>query len=285
MAALRLTPLQMALTASVAVHLALLGVRFADPEAFNRMFDDSPLEVVLVNSRSAEAPDKAQAIAQANLAGGGEANEGRATSPLPSSPLTENGDANEDARRQVEQMQEAQQQMLAELRKEMALLPPTEQAREAGTPEERELEEKRRQRLEMLAQIERRISDENARPRKRFISPATREEVYAIYYDQLRRKIEERGTRNFPENLGQKLYGQLIMRVTVDADGRVIDAAVARGSGSRALDRRAVAIVMAAGPFERFSERMKKGADQLEMTWGFKFSRDDGLEMTLTAPS
>ena len=53
--------------------------------------------------------------------------------------------------------------------------------------------------MKLLAEIERRINEENARPKKRYISPSTREEVYAIYYDALRRKIEERGTQNFPE--------------------------------------------------------------------------------------
>ena len=69
----RFSTLQVALVVSVAVHGALLGVRFVDPEGFNRVFEDTPLEVILVNSRSGEAPEKAQAIAQANLAGGGEA--------------------------------------------------------------------------------------------------------------------------------------------------------------------------------------------------------------------
>ena len=58
------------------MHAALLTVRFVDPEGFNRVFQDTPLEVILVNSRSGEAPDKAQAIAQANLAGGGDAEQG-----------------------------------------------------------------------------------------------------------------------------------------------------------------------------------------------------------------
>ena len=75
-----------ALLASAALHGALLTVRFVDPERFNRAFRDTPLEVILVNSRSNEAPTQAQAIAQANLAGGGEAAKGRATSPLPMAP-------------------------------------------------------------------------------------------------------------------------------------------------------------------------------------------------------
>ena len=71
------------------MHAALLSLRFAAPERFDRMFQDTPLEVVLVNSRTATAPDQAQAIAQATLAGGGEAERGRATSPLLPSPLPE----------------------------------------------------------------------------------------------------------------------------------------------------------------------------------------------------
>ena len=91
----------------------------------------------------------------------------------------------------------------------------------------------------MLAEIERRINEENARPKKRYISPSTREEVYAIYYDGLRRKIEDKGTHNFPEVAGRKLYGELTMVVTVNFDGKVLDTEVVETSGTLALDRRA----------------------------------------------
>jgi len=279
----RISTLQLALGVSIAVHGALLGVRFVDPEGFNRMFEDSPLEVVLVNSRSGEPPDKAQAIAQANLAGGGEAASGRATSPLPPSALTELGDANEDTKKQIEQLQQTQQQLLTQVRRELALLPATEPLRDQGAPEEREQEDRRRQLVEMLAEIEKRINEENARPKKRYISPATREAVYALYYDQLRRKIEDRGTRNFPENQGRKLYGELTMNVTVDAEGRVVETEVVRGSSSKILDRRAVAIVNAAAPYGRFTPAMRKNADQLVITSRFKFTRDEGLETTLSS--
>ena len=280
----RLSALQLALAVSLGVHGVLLGVRFVDPESFNRIFQDSPLEVILVNSRSGEPPEKAQAIAQASLAGGGEAVAGRATSPLPPSMQTEYGDANEDTKKQIEQMQETQQQLLTQLRRELALLPATDPLRDQGTPDEREQENRRRQLVETLAEIEKRINDENARPKKRYISPATREEVYALYYDQLRRKIEERGTRNFPENQGKKLYGELTMNVTVDATGRVVETEVVRSSGSKILDRRAVAIVMAAAPYGRFTAPMRRNADQLVITSRFRFTREENLETSLSAP-
>ncbi|AKJ27756.1 energy transducer TonB [Caldimonas brevitalea] len=278
----KFSTLQIALAISISVHAVLLTARFVDPEGFNRMFEDTPLEVVLVNARSNEAPVKAQAIAQANLAGGGEAEKGRATSPLPPSALTATGDAMEDARKQVEALQEQQNRLLTQLKRELAALPPPDPQRDQGTPEHKAQEERRRQLLRMLAEIEKRINEENARPKRRYISPSTREEVYAIYYDQLRRKIEDRGTRNFPEHQGKKLYGELTMIVTVDAHGQVVDTEIVQHSDSPVLDRRAIAIVEAAGPFGAFSPAMRAKADQIVVVSRFRFTRDAALETTLT---
>jgi periplasmic protein TonB len=280
----RLSTLQIALLVSLGVHAALLTIRFVDPEGFNRIFADTPLEVILVNSRSGMPPDKPQAIAQANLAGGGEALQGRATSPLPPSAQLEIGDAAEDKRRMIDQLQQTQQQLLAQLRRELALLPPPDPQRDEGTPQERSQEEHRRQLVQLLAEIEKRISEENARPKKRYISPATREEKYALYYDALRRRIEERGTQNFPEHQGRKLYGELTMNVTVDAAGRVVSVQVLRPSSSSILDRRAVAIVRAAAPFGPFTAAMRREADQLVVTSRFRFTRDDALETSVMVP-
>lgn len=279
----KFTTLHFAVAFSLAAHLLLLAIRIVDPEGFNRMFQDSPLEVILVNARSQEAPTKAQAIAQASLAGGGDAEKGRATSPLPPAPTAEAGNADETARKQIEQLQESQQQLLAQLRNELAALPPPDPKRDQGSPAEQAREEKRRQLVDQLAEIEKQIIEENARPKKRYISPATREEVYAIYYDQLRRKVEERGTRNFPELRGRKLYGELTMIITVDAGGQVVDMEVVNSSGSAMLDRQAMAIVKSAAPFGSFTAEMRRQADQLVITSRFKFSRETGLQTTLSA--
>jgi protein TonB len=242
----------------------------------------SALEVMVVNARSSVAPTKAQALAQANLAGGGEAEAGRATSPLPAAVRTELGDSAEDAFKKVDEMMETQQQLLAMVKRELATLPTPDPKRDRGTPEERAQEDRRRQLLDQLAEIERRIREENARPKKRFISPATKEVVYARYYDQLRRKIEERGTRNFPESQGKRLYGELLVNVTVNSAGEVINTEVMASSNNPKLDRQAVAIVRAASPFDSFGPDLRKKADLLEMTWRFRFTREDGLETTLS---
>ena len=275
--------LQIAVGVSVAVHAGLLTVRLVDPEGFNRVFQDTPLEVVLVNARSNERPDKAQAIAQASLAGGGEAATGRATSPLPPSALTSIGDEAEESQRRIETMQEQQMLMLAQVRQMLAAMPPPDPRQAANSADAREREEKRRRLVRTLAEIERRINEENARPKKRYISPATREEVYAVYYDALRRRIEDRGTQNFPEMAGRKLYGELTMIVTVNFDGRVLDTEVVESSGNHTLDRRAQSIARAAGPFGHFSDPMRRRADQIVVVSRFKFTRDETLETKLTS--
>jgi protein TonB len=274
--------MQLALMISLALHGLLLGIRFVDPQDFNRVFQDTPLEVVLVNARSAEAPTKAQAIAQANLAGGGEAEAGIATSPLPPSPSELTGDDQTDAEKQIQQQQQEQQQLLAQIRRDVAAMPVPDPRKTSMTQAERETEELRQQKLRLLAVIEKRINEENARPRRRYISPATREEVYAIYYDKLRHKIEDKGTANFPTLNGHKLYGELTVNLTIDARGRIVESEIVRSSNSRFLDQRALAIAQAAAPFGNFSDDMKQKADQIVVTSRFRFTKAEGMQATMT---
>ncbi|CAM8637699.1 energy transducer TonB [Rhodoferax mekongensis] len=280
----KLTTLQWALGVSIAIHGVLLTVRFVDPEAFNRVFEDKPLEVILVNAKSNEKPDKAQAIAQTNMAGGGDVEKGRATSPLPPSALTDIGDSlEEESARKLQSLQEQQNLLLAQVKNQLAALPPPDPSKLADKAEAAEREEKRKQLIKLLAEIERRINMENSRPKKRYVSPAVREEVYAVYYDQLRQSIEEKGTENFPQSGGKKLYGELTMIVTINFDGRVLDTEVVQSSGNPVLDKRAQAIARSAGPFGNFNAAMRRQADQILVVSRFKFTREETLEAKVSS--
>lgn len=278
----QLSTLQLALAISVAVHAGLLTVRFVNPEGFNRVFQDTPLEVILVNTRSNERPEKATAIAQASLAGGGDAERGRATSPLPPSAVARLGDSPDEDERRIEALKQQQNQILAQVRKQLASMPPPDLQAVNTSPESIERERKRRALVKILAEIEKRINEENARPKKRYISPATREEVYAIYYDELRRKIEDRGTSNFPVAAGRKLYGELTMVITVNHTGDVLGTEVVQGSGNSTLDRRAEAIVRSLA-FGRFNDAMRRQADQIVVVSRFRFTRDETLRTQLSS--
>lgn len=280
-----LSSLQIALGVSVAAHALLLGLRFADPETFNRVFTETPLEVILVNAKTNERPEKAMAIAQSSLAGGGDLDRGRATSPLPPSTFTTIGDSMEDAQRQVEAMQAQQMLLLAQIKKQLAAMPVPDPRHQGNPSENAAREEKRRQLIDMLAEIERRVNEENARPKKRYLSPATREATYAVYVDTLRRKIEARGTENFPELAGKKLYGELTMMVTVNFDGTILGTEIIEGSGNTVLDRRAQAIVRSIGNFGKFTDAMRRQTDQIVLPSRFKFTRDETLETQVSSSS
>ncbi len=271
--------LQIALGASLAVHSVLLSLRFVDPESFNRVFKDTPLEVILVNARSNEKSEQAKAIAQASLAGGGNTEQGRATSPLPPSEFNDAGETLEMVSpSKLQNLQEQQSVLLATVKQQIASLPPANPQDLRNKQEQVQREEKRQQLAKLLAEIERRINTVNSRPKKRYISPATREQVYAVYYDHLRHAIEDRGTEDFPTANGKKLYGDLTMIVTVNFDGRVLATEVVEGSGSAALDQRAAAIARTAGPFGHFSTAMRKQADQILVVSRFRFARDETLQ-------
>ena len=274
--------LQLALAVSVLLHALLLAVRWVDPAQFDRIFQDTPLEVILVNSKANERPDKAQAIAQFSLAGGGDLDKGRASSPLPPSALTDLGDTAEEVQRKIESMQAKQMQLLTQIQKQLAAMPPPIVARMAQDPAQAEREEKRRQLMNILAEIEKRISAENERPRKRYISPATREEAYALYYDRLRRKIESQGTTAFPALRGKKIYGELTMALTVNANGQLLATEVMQRSGNLALDRQAQSIALRSAPFGRFTPEMRRQADQIVVVSRFTFTRDDTLQTQMS---
>lgn len=280
--------LQLALAVSVLLHALLLAVRFVDPAQFERIFQDTPLEVILVNSKANERPATAQAIAQFSLAGGGDQDKGRASSPLPPlSPLspsapTDQAEPVEDIQRKIESMQAKQMQLLTQIRKQLAAMPPPMVARMAQDPAQAEREAKRRQLMTILAEIEKRISAENERPKKRYLSPATREEAYALYHDRLRRKIESQGTTAFPVLAGQKLYGELTMALTVNANGLLLATEVMQSSGNLALDRQAQSIALRSAPFGRFTADMRRQADQIVVVSRFTFTRDDTLQTQMS---
>ncbi len=272
-----ISTLHLALAVSLLAHAAVLTVQIVHPQGLQRVWHDTPLDVVLVNARAPQAPERAQAIAQANLAGGGEADAGRATSPLPPAVIERSGDALQEQQRRLQDMQVQQTRMLAQLRQQVATLAPLNAAQAQADPQALAQEERRLALLKALAEIEQRVNEQNERPRKRYLGPATREAVYAIYYDQLRRRIEDHGTANFPQLQGRKLFGELTMAITVNHDGRVLDTEVVQGSGQPALDSRAEAIVHSLS-FGSFTSAMRRQADQIVVVSRFRFSRDETVQ-------
>jgi protein TonB len=280
--------MSIAIAASILVHGALLAVRFAAPDSFKFKQLDPGLEVILVNAKHDRKPVKAEALAQANLDGGGNAASGRSKSPLPDMRRHENGDGMTAIQKRIEEL-EKQQRTLAQINRKSRLAAAKEQVKpkEAQTRQDaNDAADSAREILRREAEISRRIEDENKRPKKTFISPSTREVGYAMYFDSVRQRIEKVGTLNFPQKDGRKLYGELTMSISIYQDGNIYTKdrddgiVIERSSGNPALDDAARRIVRRAAPFGAFAKNMRSSDkdDVWVMTTRFKFTRDDALE-------
>lgn len=285
--------LSIAIAASVVAHGALLAVRFAPPDTFKFKPTDPGLEVILVNSRHDKKPLKADAIAQANLDGGGNDDAGRAKSPLPDMRMNEDGDSLKAMQRRIEEL-EKQQRMLAQLQKKTASpLSSTEELKPRDArpqPNGSDASESAKEIRRRAAEINKKIEDYSKRPKKTWISPSTREAGYAMYYDGLRERIEKMGTLNFPQKDGKKLYGELVISIPIYHDGTIYQReggmTVDKSSGNPALDEAAKAIVRRSAPFGSFPKNMRTSGknDVWVLVTNFKFTRDGGIETKLYAP-
>jgi protein TonB len=284
--------LSIAFTVSAFAHVALLAVHFAAPDLSRFQPADPGLEVILVNAKHDKAPIKAEALAQANLDGGGNADAGRAKSPLPDLHRSEDGDSVKARMRREEELEEQQRKLLAQLDKttpfEVPVLnTPGKPHEQPPQPKGTDLLESAREIARREAEIAKSIEDYNKRPKKTQITPSTRRVEYAMYYKSLQERIEKIGTLNFPQQNGKKLYGELVVYIPIFQDGTIYEKEggprVERSSGSAALDRAALRIVRRAAPFSRFPSNMRTTDkdDVWEVITRFKFTREDALEAEL----
>ena len=283
--------LTIAIAVSVLLHGALLAVHFSAPEFKRQKPDDPGLEVILVNAKHASAPLKADALAQANLDGGGNADAGRAKSPLPDMRRSEDGDSVKATKRRIVDLEEAQQKLLAQLSKPSPLSIPSlsdlQKVDEPPQPDGDDAQDSSKALARREAEIARNIEEYNKRPKKTQITPSTRQVGYAMYYKSLQDRIEKRGTLNFPQQDGKKLYGDLVLYIPIYQDGSIYEREggprVERSSGNLALDKAALRIVRTAAPFGRFPANMRSSGkdDVWEIITRFKFTREESLEAEL----
>ena len=133
-----------------------------------------------------------------------------------------------------------------------------------------------------VARLSARIDEQTGvfanRPRRTSVSSSTKEYKYANYLEGWRRKVEQIGNLNYPEEARRKhLYGNLILRVAVHADGSIEQTQVLRSSGFKVLDEAAIHIVELAAPYAPFPPDIAAETDILDITRTWQFQRNNKL--------
>jgi protein TonB len=276
------TRMALALLASAAVHGMVLSTQFVQINP--RLFEDPnlPMEVVLVNARSAESPLSPDALAQVNLAGGGNTDEDRRLkSPLPASPETQTGSEEAALKARVDQLEHQAKALLSQLKPDAPMQ--TQPQTAPSAPAEPDVDVSRLdQQAREMAQLQARISQQwdayQKRPKRAFVGANVKEYTFARYVEDWVTKVERVGNVNYPEAARrQGIYGSLKLTVSIFADGRIEAVEVDRSSGSKILDTAAIKIVELAAPYAAFPDEMRKKTDILSITRTWTFTRSDQL--------
>lgn len=261
-------------------------MRFTPPDIFRMRPAESRLDVILVNARHEQKPVNPTVLAQANLDGGGDAQAGRAKSFLPKSRKSQDGDELREASARVQQLEDEQKRLLTAVRSTNAKIAAADARPEAQpdpappVPQKTgaDLYASTQAILRREAEINKRIEDESARPKRGQITPSTREVEYAMYFKQWADKVERYGNHNYPEAAKGRRY-RLILTVSLKADGTIEKIEVDRSSGNREVDEAARRIVQTAGPYGRFSQAMLARYGVLDLTMTWTFAREDALSV------
>jgi len=263
-------PLTIGVAVSLLLHLVVLAVRFAPPPPFVLAPRDSRLEVVLLNAGTVERPLAPDVVAQVNMEGGGDRDEGRATSPLVASPRVSDGEAIAQREQRVRELEELQRRLLARASEQASVRDQPAQPEPRAEPgDDREQTEQLIARLQ--AQIERQISDYNKRPRRLTFGVNAIGVTYARYVTDWASRIEQIGTERYPAEARGRLYGSLVITVEIDKHGNVVDIVINRKSEHEVLNRAVKEIVFAGAPYEPFPPEMAREGDILQIvrTWTF----------------
>lgn len=130
----------------------------------------------------------------------------------------------------------------------------------------------------LAARIQERSSAYASRVRRKAVSTATTEYIYATYMEAWRRKVERIGNLNYPSEARELgLFGSLILHVAVRSDGSLEGIRVVRSSGHEVLDQAAIRIVQLAAPFAPFPPNIKRETDVLDITRTWQFQRNHEL--------
>ena len=274
--------LALALGVSLLLHAVLLSLQFSLPDP-RQWRSSQSLEVVIVNSKTRSKPVKAEALAQANLDGGGNTDENRrAKSPLPNRERTQQGDSLREAQRRVQELEAVQKQLLTQNQAKAAVVSQPSKAEVAPEPPKPSGAELASSSLAMIrnmeAQVSRSLDEYSKRPKKTFVGARAQEYRFAQYVEDWRQKVERIGNLNYPDSARGKAYGSLRMSVSILPDGSIDRIELEQSSGQKVLDAAAERIVRMGAPYGKFPPDIRRDTDILVITRTWHFERGDRLQ-------
>lgn len=234
----------------------------------------SQIEVTLAMRPSADTPEKASKVAQANQEGSGDNAEVNqvtsANQAPPSAAASESRRANE-----AQDLRNGQQDVATARDAERKVARETEEQKQQSRLEDYSPEVARLNReLESLqAELDEQTRALSDNPRvRRLTSASAKRSVDAAYLLDWRQRLEAVGNKYYPEaSIRYGIFGNVKLMVVIRYDGTLEDVRVLSSSGYAVLDEAAIKVVRMAAPFAPFPKELRATTDKLEIvrTWQY----------------
>jgi protein TonB len=259
--------------------IVVLGIGFTQSER-NTAEPLPSLDIIIANSKSFDATEDPDYLAQVDQAGGGNADEkARPSAPVSApTPIDQKGLSDQDRiELRKQQITLSKLYFLTQQDADNAIQKtPQSHAQEADSKPASEAEQRASKIARLQAEIREMSVNFAKRPKILTLTASTRKAVEASYLASWVQKIEQTGNLNYPNEARLKnLSGRLRMSVRINAAGEVLDMQITNTSGTPILDEAARQILRMAQPFPPFSEELRERADQIVIirTWDFKSNR------------
>jgi protein TonB len=273
--------LGLTLFVAISMHaVGILGIGFTMEEPKKLPPADRTLEIIVVHNKSSlKKPEKADFLAQHSQEGGGSKEKAERPTTDSLQPLTKQT----NKPNQVNTPLTSPAEPVASQKKKQISTKAQAKRKTRDAPKKPKKKLKTLNTAQLMASTNQEISRLTAelnrktkayakRPRRKFVSASTKEYKYSNYLDAWRRKVERIGNINYPDEARRKkLYGNLMLMVSLRADGTIYEIEVRRSSGHRILDDAAVRIVRLAAPYAPFPAEIRKETDILDITRTWQF--------------
>jgi protein TonB len=235
--------------------------------------------VTLVQSRSAQAPDDARYIAQANHVGHGNTDKHvRPVAPVSQhAPGPRKGllNAHDKASRRARARPSIADRILTTHSDSNRAWAGTTQRARASLSARRfiaRLTTRQANAADPTDNRRRKAQASDKNPRHRAISVNTRESRFARYLDAWRKQVTRIGNLNYPQAIrSRRLSGRLRLKVALNADGSLRDVKLIKPSKHAELNHAAMTIVRAGAPYPPFPKSIKKDTDVLTFVYEWRF--------------
>jgi len=131
--------------------------------------------------------------------------------------------------------------------------------------------------IDLEADIDTQTKVYSKRSKHKYLNASTAKALDAQYIRQWTRKIERIGNLNYPAKARKSgLSGKLILSVTINPQGKIIDIKVRKSSQHKILDNAAIRIVKLSSPFAPVPKQVLQNNSALVITRTWLFTQKSG---------